>query len=286
MNNTVKIIECPRDAMQGRPVFIDTQLKIDYLRLLLQAGFDTIDCGSFVSAKAIPQMQDTAEVLKAIMPDEVNAPLLAIVANLRGATEACAFQQISYLGFPFSISETFQQKNTNASINEGFDRLAAIQEIVEKNNKQLVVYISMGFGNPYGDVYNEEIVYHWVKKISDRGIKIISLADTVGLAAAKEVFKITAHVINEFSGIEIGVHLHSDAAGWEDKLAAALKAGSRRVDTALKGYGGCPLSGSSLVGNLDTEKVIQYLHQHNFNTNINLQKLAECSMMASTVFNS
>lgn len=286
MSDTVKIVECPRDAMQGWPVFIDTQLKINYLRSLLQAGFYTIDCGSFVSPKAIPQMRDTAEVLDVITHDEIKTPLLTIVANLRGAEEACKFQKIGYLGFPFSISETFQQKNTNAGINEAFERLTEIQELVAKNDKQLVVYISMGFGNPYGDVYNEEIVYHWVKKITDKGVKIISLADTVGLATAKEVFSITAQVINEFKNIEIGVHLHSTAAGWQEKLAAALDAGTRRIDTAIKGYGGCPLSGSSLVGNLDTEKVVQYLHQQNYSTHINLQKLAECSMLAATVFNS
>lgn len=249
----MKLIECPRDAMQGWKHLIPTALKIEYINSLLRVGFDTIDFGSFVSPKAIPQMADTKEVLEGLKLTASSSKLLAIVANQRGAEEAVQYDEITYLGFPFSISETFQQRNTNSSIAESFKRVEDIQHICFKNNKQLVVYISMGFGNPYGDAYSSEIVFDWANRLAELGIEIISLADTVGLATAEDVKKVTGHLVHSLSGIEIGVHLHSTPANWKDKLEAAFYAGCRRFDGAIKGIGGCPMAGNDLVGNMNME---------------------------------
>jgi hydroxymethylglutaryl-CoA lyase len=278
------LIECPRDAMQGWTNFIPTQKKIEYLNALLQCGFHTLDFGSFVSPKAIPQMADTKEVISGLELGTTNTKLLAIIANERGAADALSFDQISYLGFPFSISETFQQRNTNSSVEESLKRVEAIQELCVKNNKELVVYISMGFGNPYGDLYNEEIVINRTKQITELGVKIISIADTVGLATANEVNVLMNHVIPEFKNIEVGVHLHSAPGDRVTKLEAALHAGCLRFDAAIKGIGGCPMAGNDLVGNMDTEVMLQYFESKGYTLNIDKAALQKCSLLANEIF--
>lgn len=280
----IKLVECPRDAMQGWPHLISTQQKAGYINNLLKVGFDTIDFGSFVSPKAIPQMADTKEVLALLDLADTDTKLLAIIANERGAEEAISFEKITYLGFPFSISETFQQKNTNSSIAASMKRVEAIQNLCASNGKQLVLYISMGFGNPYGDTYNEEIVFDYVKKMEALEIKIISLADTVGLATAAQVNSITRQLVDTMPAIEIGVHLHSTPAGRQEKLDAALEAGCRRFDGALKGIGGCPMAGNELVGNMDTEFMISHFASKGFENNLNNEALLRSSQMAANIF--
>lgn len=280
----IKLIECPRDAMQGWPHFIPTPKKIEYINALLRVGFDTIDFGSFVSPKAIPQMADTVEVLKRLDLSHTNSKLLAIVANLRGATDAVVFDEIKYLGFPFSISETFQQRNTNSSMLTSFDTVSEIHNLCIKNQKELVVYISMGFGNPYGDEYNESIVMHWVEKMTELDIKIVSLADTVGLAKPQQVTSVLEKLIPAFPSIEIGVHLHSAPHSRIEKLEAALNAGCKRFDAAIKGIGGCPMAGDDLVGNMDTEALVDFLTNSGIPVNLDLNHLAICNRLASQIF--
>jgi hydroxymethylglutaryl-CoA lyase len=270
--------------MQGWAHFIPTDKKIGYINALLKVGFDTIDFGSFVSPKAIPQMADTKEVLKGLVPGHSKTKLLAIIANLRGAVDAMLFDGINYLGFPFSISETFQQRNTNSSIATSFETVSEIQNLCIKNGKELVVYISMGFGNLYGDEYNEDIMMHWVKKITDLDIKIISVADTVGLAEPEQVSAVLKKVIPSFPTTEIGVHLHSAPHNRSEKLDAALTAGCKRFDTAIKGIGGCPMAGNDLVGNMDTEHLIDHFKASGIPIDINFEALAECSSLASAIF--
>lgn len=282
--SAIKLIECPRDAMQGWKHFIPTEKKIEYINSLLKVGFDTIDFGSFVSPKAIPQMADTKEVIRNLELGISKSKLLAIVANYRGAEEASIYDEITYLGFPFSVSETFQQRNTNSSIQESLERVADIQNLCIKTGKQLVIYISMGFGNPYGDEYNEEIVFKWVDKIAAMDIKIISLADTVGLASADQVYSITNYLIQQLPEYEIGVHLHSTAANWKEKLEAAVKAGCKRFDGALKGIGGCPMANDELVGNMDTELMIPWFANKNMLTDINMKALQKASVLAAQIF--
>ena len=279
-NQSIKIIECPRDAMQGWKNFIPTGKKIEYINSLLEIGFDTIDFGSFVSPKAIPQMADTKKVLKGLRFSTTRSKLLAIVANVRGAEEASAYHEITYLGFPFSVSETFQQRNTNSSIAESLTRVEEIQNICTKNNKRLVIYISMGFGNPYGDMYSEEIVFSWVNKIVERGIKTISLADTVGLAKPEQVFSMTKYLIKELPKVEIGVHLHSRPDNWKEKLDAALNAGCKRFDGALEGLGGCPMANDDLVGNMRTEWMIDYFKRKELSDNLNTDALEKSLQLA------
>jgi len=281
---TIKLIECPRDAMQGWAHFIPTEKKIAYINALLKVGFDTIDFGSFVSPKAIPQMADTKEVIGHLQLANSNSKLLAIIANERGALDAVVHDEITYLGFPFSVSETFQQRNTNSGIQESLGRVEEIQNLCIKNKKQLVVYISMGFGNTYGDVYNEEIVFSWVNKLVSMDIKIISLADTVGLATAAQVKSITKYLVDSLPGTEIGVHLHSTAVNWKEKVDAALAAGCKRFDGALKGIGGCPMADDELVGNMDTELMIPYFKELNLLDNLDMDALSACSKIASTIF--
>ncbi len=280
----LKLIECPRDAMQGWPHFISTEKKIEYINALLQVGFDTIDFGSFVSPKAIPQMADTKEVIQKIKRENSKTKLLAIIANERGAQDAVVFDEITYLGFPFSVSETFQLRNTNSTIAQSLGRVEEIQNLCIKNKKELVVYISMGFGNPYGDVYNEEIVFEWVNKLVDMDIKIISLADTVGLATKEQVYNITKYLVDSLPDTEIGVHLHSTPSNWKEKVDAALKAGCKRFDGALKGIGGCPMADDELVGNMDTELMIPYFEEENLLNNLDKEALKKCSMLASEIF--
>jgi hydroxymethylglutaryl-CoA lyase len=280
----IKLIECPRDAMQGWKTFIPTEKKIEYINQLLQVGFDTIDFGSFVSPKAIPQMADTKEVISRLSMEKSNSKLLAIIANVRGAQEAAEFEKITYLGFPFSISPTFQMRNTNSTIEESLERVKEIKNICDRNNKELVVYISMAFGNPYGDAYDENIVLEWVEKLVGEGIQIISLADTVGLANASQVSSIVKKVISKFPDIETGVHLHSTKTNWKQKIDAALQSGCLRIDGALKGIGGCPMANDELVGNMDTELMIPYLKQLGFLRKIDEGALLKASVMASKIF--
>lgn len=280
----LKLIECPRDAMQGWKTIIPTEKKIQYINTLLQVGFDSIDFGSFVSAKAIPQMADTKEVVRNLDLGTGKTKLLAIVANERGAEEAVVFDEITYLGFPFSVSETFQQRNTNSSISESLERVEAIQELCIKNKKQLVVYLSMGFGNPYGDQWNEEIVFEWAEKLVGLDIEILSLADTVGLATAEQVKRMTAYLIQQLPQTEIGVHLHSTSFNWKEKLEAAYSAGCKRFDGALKGIGGCPMANDELVGNMDTEKMIRFFEAEN-DLHLNKEALLKSLQLADELFN-
>jgi len=284
MNNLIKLIECPRDAMQGWKNFIPTEKKIEYINSLLKVGFDTIDFGSFVSAKAIPQMADTREVVRSLESGVSNTKLLSIVANLRGAEEASVFDQINYLGFPFSVSETFQQRNTNSSIDESLKRVEEIQSLCVNKNKKLVIYISMAFGNPYGDLYDEDIVFNWVEKLVEMDIDIISLADTVGIASPEQVYDMTSYLVESLPSTEIGVHLHSTSENWHQKLDAAIKAGCRRFDGALKGIGGCPMANDELVGNMNTEWMIGYFEKNNIATGLNKEALAESLHIAEEIF--
>ena len=284
MNSPVKLIECPRDAMQGWKNFIPTEKKIEYINSLLKVGFDTIDFGSFVSAKAIPQMADTAQVVRSLESGVGNSKLLAIVANLRGAGEASVFDQITYLGFPFSVSETFQQRNTNSSIEESLKRVEEIQNLCINKNKKLVTYISMAFGNPYNDLYDEDIVFNWVERLVELDIEIISLADTVGIATPEQVYDMTSYLVESLPATEIGVHLHSTSENWHQKLEAAVKAGSKRFDGALKGIGGCPMANDELVGNMNTEWMLSYFEKNKMSTGLNKDALAESLQIAGQIF--
>src|SRR3954464_3257312 len=257
----IQLVECPRDAMQGWKDFIPTEKKVEYLNTLLKVGFNTLDFGSFVSAKAIPQMADTAEVLSYLDVNGSRTELLAIIANVRGAEQASRFKQISYLGFPFSVSETFQLRNTNSTIQESLERVKEIHAICKTSSKELVVYLSMGFGNPYGDPFSNEIVFSWAEKIAAIGIDIISLADTVGLASAEQVFSITGNLVRALPGKTVGVHLHSTPVNWKEKLEAALSAGCMRFDGALKGIGGCPMANDELVGNMNMENMVDFFEK-------------------------
>jgi len=280
----IKFIECPRDAMQGWKIFIPTNKKVEYINSLLKVGFDTIDFGSFVSAKAIPQMADTKEVIEHLNLNGTNTKLLAIAANPRGASEAAQYAEISYIGYPFSISETFQKRNSNSTIEESVIRVEEIQNICLKNNKVLVIYISMGFGNPYGDPYNQDILLKWAGEMAKRGIRIISLADTVGLASTDQIKYALDTLIPEYRNVEIGVHLHSRADNWKSKFEAALNAGCKRFDGALKGIGGCPMAQDDLVGNMQTELMIDLMNKKQVPIGINSQALQESLLLASQIF--
>jgi hydroxymethylglutaryl-CoA lyase len=280
----IKLIECPRDAMQGWKTFILTEKKIEYINQLLQVGFDTIDFGSFVSAKTIPQMADTKEVVAQLLIENSNTKLLSIIANVRGALDAAEFEKIFYLGFPFSVSETFQMRNTNSTIEQSLKNVKEIKNICDKNDKELVVYISMAFGNPYGDEYNENIVLEWISKIVGEGIKTISLSDTVGLAVPEQISSLVKKVITTFPEIETGVHLHSTSFNWKQKINAALHNGCLRFDGAMKGFGGCPMAEDELVGNMNTELMIPYFKQLGFLKNINEKALAKAGEIASQIF--
>ena len=282
--SSIKLIECPRDAMQGWKNFIPTEKKIEYINSLLKVGFDTVDFGSFVSEKAIPQMADTAEVVRSLESGVGESKLLAIVANLRGAEEASVFDQITYLGFPFSVSETFQQRNTNSSIEESLKRVEEIQNLCINKNKKLVTYISMAFGNPYKDLYDEDIVFNWVERLVELDIEIISLADTVGVATPEQVYDMTSYLVESLPATEIGVHLHSTSENWHQKLEAAVKAGCKRFDGALKGIGGCPMANDDLVGNMNTEWMVSYFEKKSIATGLNKDALAESLRIAGQIF--
>ncbi len=280
----MKLIECPRDAMQGLEEFIPTEKKATYINQLLKVGFDTIDFGSFVSAHAIPQLRDTVEVLKRLDLSTTPTKLLAIVANTRGAEEAAQYREIAYLGFPLSISETFQQRNTNKSITMALKAVDEIQNICHRNNKILVIYISMGFGNPYGDPYNVTVVEGFVSLLSGKGMRIISLADTIGVSQPDQIQYLFKTVVPQFPEIEFGVHLHSNPATAIEKIEAAYLSGCQRFDGALKGLGGCPLAEDELVGNLATETILSYLSERNAMPRLNQLELAKAMQLADTVF--
>lgn len=284
MTKQISLIECPRDAMQGWTHFIPTSEKIRYINALLKVGFHSLDFGSFVSPKAIPQMADTKEVLQGLSMEATNTKLLAIVANLRGAEEALVYDEISYLGFPFSISPTFQLRNTNTTLQASLEIVEEIQNRCTKNQKELVIYISMGFGNPYGDVYHEEIVLEWVDKIVQRNIAFISMADTVGIATPSQVGSVLNQLIPAYQNTTIGVHLHSTPVNWKAKVDAALNAGCTRFDGALKGVGGCPMAGDALIGNMDTELMIPYFNELNLLNNVDMTALRDCSNLADKMF--
>jgi hydroxymethylglutaryl-CoA lyase len=264
--NEIKIIECPRDAMQGIKPFIPTAQKVKYLQALLRVGFDTIDFGSFVSAKAIPQMQDTAEVLAQLDLSQTRSKLLAIVANTQGAQLAAQYSEIQYLGFPFSISENFQMRNTHKTIAESLVTLEEILSIADQSSKEVVTYISMGFGNPYGDPWNVDIVGEWTEKLANKGVKILSLSDTVGSSTPEVIKYLFSHLIPKYPGIEFGAHLHTTPDKWFEKIDAAYHAGCRRFDGAIQGLGGCPMAKDELTGNMPTEKLLSYFTTQRENT--------------------
>lgn len=280
----MKIIECPRDAMQGIDEFIITENKIRYINQLLKVGFDTIDFGSFVSAKAIPQMRDTKDVLAGLDLSGSTSKLLAIVANTRGAEEAAQFEQITYLGFPLSISETFQQRNTNKSIAEALNTLSEIQTICESTGKHQVVYISMGFGNPYNDPYSVKLVEQFVDILHTLGVKIISLADTIGVSTPEQITYLVESLSAKFNDVELGAHLHSTPQTAVEKIKAAFEAGCKRFDGAIKGFGGCPMAKDDLVGNLATETILSYLNSQVVKTVINEEEFVKALAIADEIF--
>ncbi len=280
----IKIIECPRDAMQGIKNFIPTARKVAYIQSLLRVGFDTIDFGSFVSPKAIPQMQDTADVLAQLDLSQTQSKLLAIIANTQGAITASKHQPIQYLGFPFSISENFQMRNTHKTITESLITLQEILEIGDKNNKEIVAYLSMGFGNPYGDPWNVEIVGEWTEKLSKMGVKILSLSDTVGSSTPEVIQYLFSHLIPKYPEIEFGAHLHTTPDKWFEKIDAAYNAGCRRFDGAIQGFGGCPMARDVLTGNMPTEKLVSYFTSKKGNTNISAMSFESAYNEASKLF--
>ncbi|WP_028664746.1 hydroxymethylglutaryl-CoA lyase [Runella zeae] len=280
----MKLIECPRDAMQGLPNFVPTDVKINYLNSLLQVGFDTLDFGSFVSPKAIPQMRDTAEVVSQLDMSTTKTKLLAIIANLRGAEEAAHFDEISYLGFPLSVSETFQLKNTNKTIEAAFGEVGEIQNVCVKSNKQLVVYLSMGFGNPYGEAYSPELVEQFAERLVGMGIHIIAPSDTIGSSTTDAIKTLFGHLIKRFPEVEFGAHLHAKSSHVPKKVKAAFKAGVKRMDCAVRGFGGCPLAENELVGNMATELVVGELRQLGAKVEIDEIKLAQAMLSSQYVF--
>lgn len=280
----LKIIECPRDAMQGWKNSIPAKKKIEYINQLLKVGFDTIDFGSFVSHEAVPQMADTKEVAEQLDVENCKSKLLAIIANVRGAMDAVEFDKIDYLGFPFSVSPTFQMRNTHSSIEDSLKTVKEIKNICDKNNRELVIYISMAFGNPYGDQYNEGLVLTWIDELVKLGIGIISLSDTVGLAHPPQISSLVKKVVSAFADIETGVHLHSTHAEWQQKIDAALQSGCRRFDGAIKGFGGCPMAEDKLIGNMDTELMIPYFKQLGLLSHIDEDAFRKAGEMATKIF--
>lgn len=284
--NQVKIIECPRDAMQGiRSYFIPTEAKAKYINSLLRVGFDTIDFGSFVSPKAIPQMKDTADVLSQLDLSSTKSKLLAIIANVRGANDAAVFEEIDYLGYPFSISENFQMRNTHKTIAQSIETLQEILSIASRSNKEVVAYLSMGFGNPYGDPWSVDIVGEWTERLSNMGVKILSLSDTIGSSTPEVIDYLFSYLIPKYPEIEFGAHLHTTPNSWHEKVDAAYKAGCMRFDGAIKGYGGCPMAKDELTGNMPTEKLISYFTEQKADTNISPMSFESAYNKALEVFN-
>ncbi|NEV93771.1 hydroxymethylglutaryl-CoA lyase [Psychroflexus sp. YR1-1] len=281
---SVKLIECPRDAMQGIKPFIPTDEKAKYIQSLLKCGFDTIDFGSFVSPKAIPQMQDTAEVLSMLDLSQTQSKLLAIVANTRGAEDASKFPVIDYLGYPFSISENFQMRNTHKTIAESVDVLKSILDIAQASDKSVVAYLSMGFGNPYGDPWSTDIVGEWTEKLADLGVKILSLSDTVGSSTPEVIEDLFSTLIPEYPNMEFGAHLHTTPDAWYEKIHAATQAGCRRFDGAIQGFGGCPMAKDDLTGNMQTEKMLSYFNSKNIENSIRMTSFESAYNKASDLF--
>lgn len=283
----IKIIECPRDAMQGLSHFIPTETKVEYIDLLLKCGFDVLDMGSFVSPKAIPQMKDTADVLDRISLNGSSTKLLSIIANKRGAEAAVCYDQITYLGFPFSISETFQQRNTNKSIEESFLLLEDIFTIASARKKEVVLYLSMGFGNPYGDDWSDEILFHWTKRLNDSfGASIIALSDTIGCADSKILPDLYKNLIASFPKVEFGAHLHVNPIYAQELISASFEGGCVRFDTAMKGFGGCPMAKDELTGNLPTEELIDWINKNNMKNHLDQNAVSLVMNSVSKVFES
>ncbi|ODT34815.1 MAG: hydroxymethylglutaryl-CoA lyase [Niabella sp. SCN 42-15] len=278
------LVECPRDAMQGWSHFIPTEQKVAYLNQLLKADFDILDFGSFVSPKAIPQLADTKEVIPQLDMSTTKSKLLAIVANTRGAEEAVVYDEISFLGFPFSISETFQMRNTNKTIEQSLAQVEEIQNLCVQHNKRAMLYISMGFGNPYGDEYNADIVFHWFNKLVELGVGHIALADTVGVSNPENISYLFSKLIPEFPEMHIGAHFHSHPHNWEEKIEAAWNSGCRSFDSSIKGIGGCPMAKDELVGNIATENMLLFAHKHKIDLEINQQAFNTAAQMAIDVF--
>jgi len=285
MSKHIKIIECPRDAMQGIKMFIPTEKKIQYLQSLLNCGFDSLDFGSFVSPKAIPQMVDTADVLAGLDLTQTQTKLLAIIANVRGAQAAAEHKPIQYLGYPFSISENFQMRNTHKTIAQSIESLKEILDIANKADKEVVAYLSMGFGNPYGDPWNVEIVGEWTEKLSNMGVKILSLSDTIGSSTPEDISYIFSNLIPQYNNIEFGAHLHTTPTSWHEKIDAAYKAGCIRYDGAIQGFGGCPMAKDVLTGNMPTEKVLSYFTTEKAITNVHPMAFEASYNKASDIFN-
>ncbi len=280
----MKIIECPRDAMQGIHDFIPTDTKVSYINSLLQVGFDTLDCGSFVSPKAIPQMRDTAEVLERINHEKSGTKLLTIVGNSRGAKQAVGFEQVDYLGFPFSISDTFQKRNINSSIEDSFRRAEEVRNIAVQHGKEAVIYMSMAFGNPYGDSWDKDIVLEWAHRLRDDiEVKVMSLSDTIGVATPESILYLFNTLVPEFPDVEIGAHLHTTPDTWEEKVEAAHNAGCKRFDGAIKGFGGCPMAADDLIGNMPTERLVEHFNAKNLLA-INQEAFNQAYSNAGTVF--
>ncbi|MGV6828205.1 MAG: hydroxymethylglutaryl-CoA lyase [Flavobacteriales bacterium] len=280
----VKIIECPRDAMQGIKDFIPTKVKAQYIQSLLRCGFDAIDVGSFVSPKAIPQMKDTAALLSNLNLSNTESKLLTIVANLRGAQDAVQFQEIKYLGYPFSISENFQMRNTHKTIAQSITILEEILNLAQQHQKEVVAYLSMGFGNPYGDPWNVEIVGDWTKKLASMGVKILSLSDTIGSSTPSVIHYLFSNLIPQFPSIEFGAHLHTTPSTWHEKVDAAYQAGCFRFDGAIQGFGGCPMAKEELTGNMPTEKLVSYFTIKKAKTNINTMSFESAYNEATKIF--
>ena len=279
----MKIIECPRDAMQGLEKFVDTDLKASYINRLLKVGFDAIDFGSFVSEKAIPQMRDTAQLITKL--DDSPTKLLAIIANKRGAIDACSFDRINYLGFPFSISEEFQKRNTNKTIEQSLISLSEIQELAFKNNKSLVVYLSMAFGNPYNEKWHEDMVALWAEKVIDLGVNTLALSDTIGVSNKSNIRSLFQLLTTEFPKVEWGAHLHTTNDSWKEKVESAYNSGCRRFDAAIMGFGGCPMANDVLVGNLATESLISFLHEKKIDHSINTLAFESAYNKSLEIFN-
>jgi hydroxymethylglutaryl-CoA lyase len=284
MSKSIKIIECPRDAMQGIKPFIPTSQKVQYLQSLLRVGFDTLDFGSFVSPKAIPQMQDTAEVISHLDLSKTRTKLLAIVANVRGAKAAAAFDEIEFLGFPFSISENFQMRNTHKTINESEEILKDILQVADQHHKKVVVYLSMAFGNPYGDPWDVDIVAGWTERLHKMGVQILSLSDTVGTSNASSIAYLFSNLIPAYTSVEFGAHLHTHPASWHEKVEAAFEAGCMRFDGAIRGFGGCPMAKDELTGNMPTEKLLSYFTTKKIQTNLDVLAFESAHNAASALF--
>jgi len=280
----IQVVECPRDAMQGIAEFIPTEKKAEYINMLLNVGFHTIDFGSFVSPKAIPQMRDTAAVLSKLNLDDTNSKLLAIVANSRGAEEASSFDEIQYLGYPFSVSDTFQQRNTNRSIEDSIVLVEEIQNLCVSKNKDLVVYLSMAFGNPYGEAWDVAIVAKWSEVLANMGVKILALSDTIGASSKETITPLFSQLIPEFQEITFGAHLHTTPQTWKEKVLAAYQSGCTRFDTAIQGFGGCPMAKDDLTGNMPTEKLLSFLNEQKEDARLNALAFESSYNKAKEIF--